>query len=45
MHRAAEPVDMDMIEQIRAQSIDLRINPVEMRRALFKLQKPYRKLN
>lgn len=30
-----------MIEQIRAESIDLRINPVGMRRALFKLQKSF----
>lgn len=36
--------DMDMIEQIRAESIDLRINPVSMRRVLFRLQKSYFRL-
>lgn len=35
---------MDMIEQIRAESIDLRINPVSMRRVLFRLQKSYFRL-
>ena len=28
--------ELDMIEQLRRQSIDLRINPVSMRKILFK---------
>ena len=34
---------MDAIEQLRSQSIDLRINPVGMRRVLFKLKTSFAK--
>ena len=36
-------VNMDIVEQIRSQSIDMRINPVGMRRVLFKLKTSYKK--
>ena len=35
--------DHDVVEQLRRESIDLRVNPVGMRRALFKLQTSFAK--
>ena len=35
--------DHDVVEQLRRESIDLRVNPVGMRRALFKLQTSFYK--
>ena len=32
---------MDIVEQLRSESIDLRINPVGMRRVLFRLKTDY----
>ena len=42
---AEEDVDMDVVEQLRRESIDLRINPVAMRRVLFKLKSKYGKVH
>ena len=36
--------EMDIVEQLRAESIDLRINPVGMRRVLFRLKTDYSKV-
>ena len=36
--------EMDIVEQLRSESIDLRINPVGMRRVIFKLKTDYGKV-
>ena len=35
---------MDIVEQLRSESVDLRINPVGMRRVLFRLKTDYGKV-
>ena len=42
--RAGSADEMDIVEQLRSESIDLRINPVGMRRVIFRLRTDYGKV-
>lgn len=35
---ADQPEELDIMEQLRRESIDLQVNPIGMRKVLFKLQ-------
>ena len=40
---AAAGEELDVIEQLRRESVDIRINPVAMRRVIFKLQTSFKR--